>query len=60
MIKYWDYYLWGYEAPQGGNGVATTLPSDQERDHGAELRAVVAEETGKPCEAPAKPRIGFL
>lgn len=60
MIEWWDYYLYGYDAPSVGSGMATTLPVDQERDHAAELRAVVAEVTGKPCEAPAKPRIGFL
>ena len=60
MIEWWDYYMQGYEAPSGGSGMATTLPVDQERDHAAELRAVVAEVTGKPCEAPTKPRMGFL
>ena len=60
MIKWWDYYMHGYEAPNGGSGMATTLPVDHERDHVAELRAVVVEITGKPCEAPTKPRMGFL
>ena len=50
----------GYEAPGGGSGTATTLPIDSERDYGAELRAVVADVTGKPCEAPTKPRMGFI
>lgn len=59
MIEYWDYWQ-GYEAPSGGIGTATTLPAEQERDYGAELRAVIAEVTGKPCEAPTKPRMGFL
>ena len=59
MIEYWDYWH-GYEAPSGGSGTATTLPVEQERDYGAELRAVIAEVTGKPCEAPTKPRMGFL
>ena len=59
MIDYWDYWQ-GYEAPSGGSGTATTLPVEEERDYGAELRAVVAEVTGKPCEASTKPRIGFL
>jgi hypothetical protein len=59
VIEYWDYWQ-GYEAPQGGNGMATTLPVDCERDLVAELYAVVAEVTGNPCEAPTKPRIGFL
>ena len=60
MIEWWDYYLGGYEAPQSGNGTATTLPVEPERDYGAELRAVVAEVTGRPCEAPTKTRMGFL
>lgn len=60
MIDYWDYWLDGYDAPSGGSGMATTLPVDHERDRVAELREVVAEVTGKPCEAPPKPRMGFL
>ena len=60
MIEYWDYYLTAYEAPYGGNGTATTLPVQPERDHAAELRAVVEELTGKPVEVPTKPRMGFL
>ena len=60
MIEWWDYYLSGYEAPYGGQGTATTLPVPNERDHAAELRAVAEEVTGRPCEAPTKPRIGFL
>ena len=60
MIEYWDFYNYGYDAPQGGQGMATTLPVDSERDYGAELRAVVAEVTGKPCETTQKPRMGFL
>lgn len=60
MIEYWEYLLHGYDAPSGGMGTATTLHVDEERDNVAELRAVIAEVTGKPCEAPAKPRMGFL
>jgi len=60
MIEYWDFWLYGYDEPIGGSGMATTLPIDPERDHAAELRAVVAEVTGKPCDAPPKPRMGFL
>lgn len=60
MIEWWDYWADGYDVPQGGSGMATTLPVDHERDYAAELRAVVAEVTGKPCEAPEKPRIGFI
>ena len=60
MIEYWDYHLYGYEPPQGGQGTASTLPIEEERDYGAELRAVVAEVTGRPCEAPPKPRMGFV
>jgi hypothetical protein len=60
MIEYWDFYLYGYDAPIGGQGMATTLPTEPEKDYGAELRAVIAEVTGKPCDAPPKPRIGFL
>lgn len=60
MIEYWDYYTYGYEAPHGGQGMATTLPVEHERDYGSELRAVVAEVTGKPVEAPTPRRIGFV
>lgn len=60
MIEWWDYYVWGYEAPMGGMGMATTLPVEPERDHGAELRAVAEEVTGRPVPVPAKPRMGFL
>jgi hypothetical protein len=60
MIEHWEFFLHGYDAPQPGQGTASTLPVEDERDYGAELRAVVAEVTGKPCEAPAKPRIGFV
>ncbi len=61
MIEYWDFFLSGYEPPQGGQGTATTLPAaDRGRDVAAELRAVVAEVTGKPCEEATKPRMGFL
>ena len=60
MIEWWDYYFNDYPEPQGGSGCATTLPVEHERDLVAELRAVVAEVTGKPCEAPVKPRIGFV
>lgn len=60
MIEYWDYFSYGYDAPMPGSGMATTLPTEQERDFGAELRAVVEEVTGKPVEEPAKPRMGFL
>lgn len=60
MIEYWDFYTYGYEAPQGGQGMATTLPIDAGRDYGAELRAVVEEVTGKPVEAPQPRRIGFV
>jgi hypothetical protein len=59
VIEWWDYWIDGYEAPQGGSGMATTLHTEPERDYGAELRAVVEEVTGKPCEAPPKRRIGF-
>jgi hypothetical protein len=60
VIEWWDYYVWGYEAPDGGSGYASTLPVEPQRDYGAELRAVVEEVTGKPVDAPIKPRIGFL
>lgn len=59
MIEWWDYWE-GYDVPSGYSGTATTLPIEEERDYAAELRAVVAEVTGKPCDAPAKPRIGFV
>ena len=60
MIDYWDYWFDAYEPPPGGMGMMSTLPVDHARDHAAELRAVVAEVTGKPSEAPPVPRIGFL
>jgi hypothetical protein len=60
MIEWWDYYMTGYEAPHGGQGMATTLPVENERDYGAELRAVVAEVTGKPVDPPKPRRIGFV
>ena len=60
MIEYWDFYQYGYDAPSGGMGMATTLPVDDERDYGAELRAVVKEITGKPVDEPQRLRIGFV
>lgn len=60
MIDWWDYYFEGYEAPSGGSGYASTLPVEKARDFGAELRAVIAEVTGKPCDAPEPARIGFM
>lgn len=59
LIEWWDYWH-GYEAPYGGSGMATTLPTEPERDVVAELHAVVEEVTGKPVEAPPRPRMGFL
>lgn len=60
MIEYWDYWH-GYDAPYGGMGTASTLPVEQERDYGAELRAVVEEVSGRKVENPEpKPRMGFL
>ena len=60
MIEYWDYFMTGYEAPGGGMGTATTLPVEEKRDLVAELHAVVEEVTGKPVDAPARLRMGFL
>lgn len=60
MIEYWDFFNEGYDVPSGGQGTATTLPVEQERDYGAELRAVVLEVTGKPVQEPEKRRMGFL
>lgn len=60
MIEYWDFWLDGYDAPSGGSGMATTLPVDQDRDYGSELRAVVEEVTGRKVEQAPKPRMGFL
>ena len=60
IADYWDYWLQPYEPPSGGMGMMSTLPVEHERDRVAELRAVVAEVSGKPCEAPPTPRIGFL
>ena len=59
MIEYWDFALYGYDAPDGGMGTATTLHHEPDRDFGAELRAVVEEVTGKPVVMPPKSRIGF-
>lgn len=60
MIEWWDYYLYGYDAPERSHGSVTTLPLDQVRDVAQELRDVVAEVTGEPCEAAERPRIGFI
>lgn len=60
MIDYWDFWFDGYDAPSGGMGMMTTLPVEHERDRVAELRAVVAEVTGKPVESTPTVRIGFL
>ncbi len=61
MIEYWDFYLEGYDASGiVGMGTASTLHSDEPRDKVAELRAVVAEVTGKPVDQPVRPRMGFL
>ena len=60
MIEYWDFYLTGYDAPEGGMGTATTLPVDHKPDPVEQLRAVVEEVTGKPVARPVKPRMGFL
>jgi hypothetical protein len=50
-----------YSYPLHASGAASTLPVDEARDVGAELRAVYKEVTGKDApEPPAKPRIGFL
>ena len=60
MVDWWDYWMDGYDAPQGGSGMATTLPVEPERDLVAELHAAVADVTGKPVEVQPKPRMGFL
>jgi hypothetical protein len=60
IADYWDYYLYGYDAPGSGMGMATTLPTEPERDIGAELRTAVEDVTGKPVAPPDKPRIGFV
>ena len=60
MIEYWDHYLYGYDAPSGGMGMATTLPVESERDFGAELREVFEEVTRKKIDPPVKARIGFV
>lgn len=50
---------WSY--PLHYSGSASTLPTEHERDIGAELRAVYKEVTGKEApQPPQKPRIGFL
>lgn len=49
-----------YSYPLHSNGSASTLPRADERDFGAELRAVVKEVTGEDVPEPTKPRIGFL
>jgi hypothetical protein len=60
VIEYWDFYADGYDAPDGGMGMGTTLPVDGERDFGAELRQAVEDVTGRPVDVPPKRRIGFV
>lgn len=57
LPEWWEF---GHDAPAQFSGYASTLPSDEGRDFGAELRAVVEEVTGKPCDPPPKRRIGFV
>ena len=49
-----------YSYPLHASGSASTLPRDEPRDFGAELRAVFKEVTGEDVPEPAQPRIGFL
>lgn len=50
-----------FSYPLHASGAASTLPTEHERDIGAELRAVYKEVTGKDAPAPPeKARIGFL
>ena len=49
-----------YSYPLHTTGMASTLPSEAERDFGAELRAVLKEVTGEVVPEPVKARIGFL
>jgi hypothetical protein len=50
-----------FSYPIHTTGYAGTLPVAEERDIGAELRAIFKEVTGKDApEPPEKPRIGFL
>jgi hypothetical protein len=60
VIEYWDYYLTGYDAPSGGMGMATTLPVENERDYGAELRDAYESVTMEKIDPPQKLRIGFV
>lgn len=49
-----------YSYPLHMQGSASTLPEDNKRDIGAELRAVYEEVTGKKIEPIQKRRMGFL
>ena len=49
-----------YSYPLHASGAASTLPRDEPRDFGAELRAVFKEVTGQDAPEPAKTRIWFL
>ena len=61
MITWWDYWADGYQPPQGGMGMATTLPHEEPRDFAAELRKAVEQATGVVIDAPPpKRRIGFF
>jgi hypothetical protein len=59
MIYWWDYWIGGDSESLSGNGSISTLPVEEARDYGAELRAVVEEVTMRPCKEPIKPGIGF-
>jgi hypothetical protein len=58
MIEWWDYWH-GYEAPYGGQGTATTLPVEQERDIVQELHEAVKDATGYEPPRPPPRKIGF-
>jgi hypothetical protein len=60
MIEYWDFYLYGYEAPHSGQGTATTLPFEPEEDAVEKLHAAVEEVTGALVIKQPKQRMGFL
>lgn len=50
-----------YSYPLHMQGAAHSVSGDTDvEDVVARLRAVVAEVTGRPCAAPAPPRMGFL
>lgn len=58
--EYSENWFDDYQGPGHMSGQATTLHSPAEDDPVAKLRQIVEEVTGKPVEAPARQRMGFL